>query len=409
MGAQDEQFSRETKKTLRILTISLIVDLIAFACILPLFPSIIEHYRVKEADQPGLFHTVLGYVTVAREYFQLDAHYDAVLLGGLLGSLFSLLQFLTAPMIGHASDIYGRRPALLLSTLGTAMSYTIWLVSSSFELFVLSRVIGGLTRGNIHLLLAVVSDITTPGTRNKGMMYVGISFSIGFIFGPLVGAFFSKVDLTTMYPALTSYGLNTFSLPALFSLTMCLLNWMFLYFYMEETLPKDLESTKSSHVTASEALNPFTILGGHLDRQVRWINAVYFLFLFIYSGLEFTLSFLVHERFHYTNMQQGRLLAFIGIITSMIQGGYVRRKGGKERRLALQGMCTLVGGLLLIGYSQTQKMLYCGAVLLAFTSGTVVTCLTALATMHTAASNQGYVVGILRASGALARALGPMC
>eukprot|EP00123_Amoebidium_parasiticum_P017494 comp23871_c1_seq1/m.41858 comp23871_c1_seq1/g.41858 ORF comp23871_c1_seq1/g.41858 comp23871_c1_seq1/m.41858 type:complete len:460 (-) comp23871_c1_seq1:513-1892(-) len=408
MAAQElEQFTPQAKATLRVLTISLVIDLIAFACILPLFPSIMEHYRQREADKEGLLQTVLRWVGAMREAYKLDAHYDTVLFGGVLGSLFSLLQFVSAPLIGQASDRYGRRPMLVLTTFGVAISYALWLVSSSFELFVLSRVLGGLSKGNIHLSLAVVSDVTTPQTRNRGMMYVGIPFSVGFIVGPLVGALFAKTDLTQAFPWLATYGINSFSLPALFALGMCLANLLFLAVFMKETLPQGKGATASTHASPLELLNPIKLLGLHLEGQVRWLNLVYFLFLFAYSGLEFTLSFLVHERFNYTNMQQGKLLAFIGLITALVQGGYVRRKGQQERRLALQGMAVLIGGLLLIGCGHTPRTLYLGATLFAFTSGTVVTSLTSLASLYVDSGSQGYVVGILRASGALARALGP--
>ena len=81
-----------------------------------------------------------------------DEQFNSVLFGGLLGSLFSFLQFVASPLIGGLSDHFGRRPLLLLSTAGVALSYAIWVNASSFGLFVLARIIGGLSKGTVELM-----------------------------------------------------------------------------------------------------------------------------------------------------------------------------------------------------------------------------------------------------------------
>lgn len=117
--------------------------------------------------------------------------FNSVLFGGLLGSLFSFLQFLASPLIGGLSDHFGRRPLLLLSTSGVALSYAIWVNASSFGLFVLARIIGGLSKGNVSLATAIIADVSSHKTRQRGMAMIGIAFSIGFLIGPLLGAFFA--------------------------------------------------------------------------------------------------------------------------------------------------------------------------------------------------------------------------
>ena len=76
-----------------------------------------------------------------------DEQFNSVLFGGLLGSLFSFLQFVASPLVGGLSDHFGRRPLLLLSTAGVALSYALWANASTFGLFVLARIIGGLSKG----------------------------------------------------------------------------------------------------------------------------------------------------------------------------------------------------------------------------------------------------------------------
>ena len=72
-----------------------------------------------------------------------------------------------------------------------ALSYALWVNASSFALFVLARIIGGLSKGNVSLATAIVADVSSHKTRQRGMAFIGIAFSIGFLIGPLVGAAFA--------------------------------------------------------------------------------------------------------------------------------------------------------------------------------------------------------------------------
>lgn len=82
------------------------------------------------------------------------------------------------------SDKYGRRPVLLVSMLGNALSMILWIFGDSFVLFVWSRIIGGLTEGNVQMSIAMISDISTEETRSRSLALVGICFAVGFSFGP---------------------------------------------------------------------------------------------------------------------------------------------------------------------------------------------------------------------------------
>src|SRR2546423_1717925 len=108
--------------------------------------------------------------------------FNKVLFGGLIGSYFSFLQYIAMPITGSLSDIYGRRSAIIVSLVGICVSYVLWTVSkSSFAIFLLFRTIGGLSKGNVSLSTAIMTDISSQHNRGKGMALIGISFSIGFI------------------------------------------------------------------------------------------------------------------------------------------------------------------------------------------------------------------------------------
>lgn len=169
----------------------LLIDLLAFTLILPLFPQLLDHY--KKNDSPnGIYHILDSKV---KSFSQLigapEGQFNSVLFGGLLGSLFSFLQFVASPLIGGLSDYFGRRKLLLLSTAGVALSYALWVNASSFGLFVVARIIGGLSKGNVSLATAIIADVSSHKTRQRGMALIGIAFSIGFLLGPILGAFFA--------------------------------------------------------------------------------------------------------------------------------------------------------------------------------------------------------------------------
>ncbi len=107
---------------------------------------------------------------------------------GLLFATFSLCQFLSTPIIGHLSDLYGRKPLLVISLLGTVVSFLMMAFAPSAIFLFIARALDGLTAGNLPVAQAVISDTTEPKDRAKGFGIIGASFGFGFIFGPAISA-----------------------------------------------------------------------------------------------------------------------------------------------------------------------------------------------------------------------------
>ena len=124
---------------------------------------------------------------------------------GLLFALFSVCQFLSTPIIGRLSDKFGRRPLLLLSLLGTALSFLTMAFAPSAAFLFLARALDGITAGNIPVASAVISDTTAPKDRAKGFGIIGASFGFGFIFGPAISAF--TVSYSPSAPFLIAAGI----------------------------------------------------------------------------------------------------------------------------------------------------------------------------------------------------------
>lgn len=147
----------------------------------------------------------------------------------MIGSWFSLLQFLATPFVGAMSDVLGRKIPLLICLTGVTASYALWaFAGKSFLLFCVSRTIGGLCKGNISIATAVMTDVSGHKERGKGMALIGIAFSVGFIVGPMLGALLSN---------LTAHTSTFFALPAVVALSLSLLNLLFTAFRLPESLP----------------------------------------------------------------------------------------------------------------------------------------------------------------------------
>lgn len=408
-SSEDRYFSR----IIRVVFLALLLDLLGFTLILPLLPSILDHYSKTE---DGMYQSLQSIVDWFREIIgiPMERKYNSVLFGGLIGSLYSLLQFIFSPVIGAASDHYGRRPMLLLTTIGLVFSYILWAVSHSFSVFLLSRFVGGVSKGNVSLCTAIVADLPCPKARSKGMAMIGVAFSLGFTFGPLMGAYFAlkpvDVELFCQYPAM---------LAVLFSIA----DLLFIFLMLPETLLKNKKSCSDtlSVPEVSDLLNPVALFNFSAVTEskkpsskpyvhnLKVLGLVYFTYLFIFSGLEFTLSFLTHQRFQFSSMQQGKMFFFIGITMAAVQGGYARRiQPGQQIKTVRLAIILLIPAFLLIGVTWNFILLYVGLFLFSFGAATVVPCLSAQVSEHGTASQKGTVMGILRSLGALARALGPI-
>lgn len=409
---KSEEEESYSTKIINIVFVILILDLLGFTLILPLFPSILDYYAQEEDD-------VYRFMQGAVDWFRgsigipLDKKYNTVLFGGLIGSLFSLLQFLASPITGALSDRYGRRPLLMLTTLGLVSSYAVWAVSRNFMVFLLFRIIGGICKGNVSLCTAIVADLPCPKARNRGMAMIGIAFSLGFTVGPLMGAYFAMSFRTAGEANIF------FQAPALLALAFSLADLLFIWLVLPETLKTNIKTSELHH--SRDLLNPLDLFrfsavsrtkeppSEQRMEKLRRLGLIYFCYLFLFSGLEFTLSFLTHQRFKFTSMQQGKMFFFIGIVMALIQGGYARRiKPGKHSRSVQMAMITLIPAFILIGFSWNVTMLYIGLALYSFAAAVVVPCLSTLVSDYGSVSQKGTVMGILRSLGALARAVGPV-
>ncbi len=397
--------SDKAKKSLKIVFLTLFLDLVGFSIIFPLFPQLAKYYLSVDSDNFFL-QAIFGSINALTAQGGLQDFNSIVLFGGALGALYSFLQFIASPLWGGISDRIGRRPVLLISVFGLFLSYVLWFVSGSFTILILARLVGGIMGGNISTATAVVADVTQKENRAKGMATIGIAFALGFIIGPAMGGLLSMIDLTKLYPFLSAYGVNPFSMPALLAGLLSLFNFINLYKSFEETLPEN----KRGEVEAQRTANIFKLFKPLPYAGVNLTNIGHFLFLMAFSGMEFTLTFLAVERLSYTPMDNAYMFIFIGLIIALVQGGYVRRKANDvgEKRMALQGLISIIPGLILIAIAKGSLLIYAGLFFLAVGSSMAIPCLTSLVSLYSPSHEQGRSIGIFRSLGALSRVIGPI-
>ncbi|KAL8652491.1 MAG: hypothetical protein Q9210_002652 [Variospora velana] len=391
--------SAQRKRILRVIFISLLLDLISFTFILPLFPRLLEFYRnLEAADQSSnsVLRRILFGLNAYKQSFSrpISDRYDIVLLGGALGSLFSFLQAIASPFIGSLSDKHGRRTALLWSMAGNIASVALWVAATDFRTFLASRVVGGLSEGNVQLATAMAADISDEKQRGSTMALVGACFSIAFTFGPALGAALANVETVAANPFATAAG---------FSLLLILVETLYLYLYLPETRPvtRPAELSKNSVSRAARPAEYPTRTNSY-----RLLNATHFVFILFFSGMEFSFPFMTYDLFAYTPSQSGKLLGFIGLLASILQGGVTRRL--PPLRAVQAGVVSCVASFFLLGRLTTEAGLWAAASLLAVTTATVVTGLNTLSSFEAAASERGGKLGNHRSWGQVGRALGPL-
>ncbi|HRE80225.1 MAG TPA: MFS transporter [Opitutaceae bacterium] len=391
--------------SLGVIFLTLYIDLIGFSIAFPLGPDLLRHYLSVDG-QSGVLASLLGALNSFAHILGNESHLPEVLFGGLISSLFSVLQFVFAPFWGSLSDKRGRRPILLFTVAGTALSYALWMVSGSFWLFIVSRLIAGAFGGNLSVATAAVADVTTRQERSKAMGLVGAAFGLGLVTGPLLGAFSVQFNVVEHYPALAEWGFNPFSFPAFLAMVMSLLNLVWIAARFKETLPERARGESRE----PRLRNPLRALLSLGNREIRRINLVAFIYSLAFVAMEVSLTFLAAERFNYTAVENGKLMGFLGICSIITQGFIVRKMLGKipETQVLKLGLLGSLIGLLALGFASSPLWLYAGVAFLAFGSGLVNPSSSGLISLYAGESEQGRVLGLFRSLGALSRAVTPV-
>jgi len=405
--------------SLGIIFLTIFIDLLGFTIIFPLFPAILDYYFALEGNR-GLLGALLGAIDRLADFAGSAGNYRAVLFGGLLGSVYALLQFTFSPVWGSLSDRIGRRPVLLITVAGTAASYVLWFFSGSFLLFIFARLLGGGFAGNLSVATAAAADVTTRENRAKGMGIVGVAFGLGFLFGPAFGSIAAFYDLsagaevalaatTTAAAAAPSswlhFSVNPFSLPALLALSFSVINLIWIVLRFRETLNPAKDNALPPRVRF-----PIGALRDLERGPARRTNWLHFVFSLAFSGMEFSLPFLATERFGYAPTDMFKVFVFLGMVLILTQGLIVRRAVPRfgEKTVLICGLLCVCSGIAIMGTVSSVPAFYVGLAVTGLGSGLINPSVSALVSLYSPASQQGLTLGVYRSLGSLARGLGPL-
>ncbi|KAM3087971.1 hypothetical protein ACMFMG_002038 [Clarireedia jacksonii] len=299
---------------------------------------------------------------------------------------------------------------------GNILSVLLWVCATDFRTFLLSRVVGGLSEGNVQLAIAIATDISDEKQRGATMALVGICFSISFTFGPALGAWLSTISTVQANPFATAAG---------FSLFLIVTETIYLYLYLPETLPSKVAAERKINGATTEA-NGITKATNETNEGARLqpvngkvvvkkqgrtnshflLNLTHLSFILFFSGMEFSLPFMTYDLFGYNSARNGRLLGFMGLVASILQGGVTRRL---PPLLSIRiGVVSCLAALFLLARINTVTGLYVATSLLAVTTATVVTGLNALSSFEAGEEERGGKLGNLRSWGQLGRGVGPL-
>ncbi|KAF3911825.1 hypothetical protein AA313_de0208180 [Arthrobotrys entomopaga] len=271
---------------------------------------------------------------------------------------------------------------------GNILSVLIWVFAVDFPTFVASRVVGGLSEGNVQLAIAIATDVSTEENRGATLALVGVAFSIAFTMGPMIGAFMASKTLMLG---------NPFSTAAAFSLVLIVTETLYLYLRLPETKPPTPVSASKGKASGSAKTQ---------EKSLTLLNLTHFLFLLVFSGMEFSLTFMTFELFSFSSRDNGKLLGFVGLTASILQGSFTRR--APPHIVVKTGLMASAASFFLLARIDSKGLLYLAAFFLAVTSATVVTGLTALASFRVGEEDRGRRLGGFRGSGQIGRACGPV-
>jgi MFS transporter, DHA1 family, multidrug resistance protein len=379
------KLKRPNKSATPILFGSLVTVMLGFGIVLPLMPFYITHF--------GAGGSALG----------------------VMMAVYSIMQFIFAPLWGRLSDRVGRKPVLLIGIAGYALSFVVMGFAGSILMLIISRALAGiLSSATLPTAMAYMADTTEAKDRSRGVGLMGAAMGMGMIFGPTLGGIMAGLNLP-FSPALSALmqtmidpdtgRLINLSVPFFFSALLALIALPVIYFALPESLPKSKRGLAAA-VSGSRLDQLLVALKG----PVGFLYLMALLLSFALANLEGVIGLYGKQQFAMGPTAIGLLMGAMGILSVIQQGvliGPLTRKFGEQRLLQLGLLVSLTGfiGLALLRF---EWSLFVFALI--FTTGNVLLqpSVTSLISQRTSPEEQGTAMGINNSFQSLGRAVGPL-
>ena len=343
------------KPAVSFIFITLLLDVLGFGLLIPVAPKLVMQL-LNTTDE-----------ALAAPYY------------GFLAATYAVMQFVFTPTLGALSDHFGRRPVLLVSIFGSGIDYFAMALAPNLWFLFITRAINGISGASMTVCSAYIADVTPPEKRAAGFGMLGAAFGIGFVLGPLMGGWLGHIDT---------------HLPFYAAGALSMLNWLYGYFVLPESLPPERRSKVSL-----ARVNPVAVMIGitRYPQVVRLAVSMFFLHVAMF-GLQATWVLYTSHRYHWSEFQTGLSLACVGIGAAVVQGGLARKliPALGEKRALLIGLA--IGVLAYIGYgSATEGWMIYLIVAVASIGGIASPAAQSLITKSVGPSEQGAVQGGLTA------------
>lgn len=350
---------------LKFIFITVLVDVIGWGLIIPVMPNLISELKHIPANETSKY-------------------------GGWLLSVYALVQFFFAPVLGSLSDKYGRRPVLLISLFGFGIDYLFLAFAPTYEWLFVGRVVAGITGASFTTASAYIADISSAEDRAKNFGLLGAAFGLGFIIGPMIGGH------------LSGFGTRA---PFIAAAILCLLNWLYGFFVLPESLSK--ENRRSFEWARANAFGSLKQL-----RKYPAIMGLIVALIFIYlaaHAVQSNWNYFTKHVFEWSDRTIGNSLAVVGLLVAVVQAGLTRvivPKIGNERSI-YSGLTLYAIGMFLFAFATQGWMMF--AFLIPYCLGGIGNpALQASISSQVPANEQGELQGILTGLMSLTSIVGPL-
>lgn len=346
--------------------LTLLIDILAIGIIIPVLPELVKAF-------------VGGNESAAGWYV------------GIIAATYSMMQFFCAPVLGALSDRFGRRPIILGSLFGLGVDFIITGLATSIGWLFVGRFIAGVMGASFSTSNAYIADISNDDNRARNFGLVGMMFGLGFIIGPALGGFLGGISLR---------------LPFFVAAGLSLVNWLYGYFVLPESLPPEKRST----TITLRSMNPFgTIARLRMYPMVLGLAAAFMFSSLAQRGLENVWVLSMGFRFGWGEIANGLALSLVGVMAVIVQGGMVRpviRRFG-ERRTLMMAISVSIVSFLCYGLATQGWMIPC-IIVFGSLSGLSGPAIQSLVTSRVDPSEQGRVQGALTSLISLTNILAPL-
>ena len=300
---------------MRFIMIAVLIDMMSIGLMIPVLPHLVGKFTHSQADQAFWF--------------------------GAVSFAFGIANFFGAPILGALSDRFGRRPVLLIGFSGLAFNFFMTAAATSLWMLVFVRLIGGAMQANIAVANAYVADITPAADRARRFGLLGAMMGLGFILGPALGGILGDLDLR---------------LPFVASGTLAVINWIYGFFVLPESLPKDRRTP-----FAWRKANPVSALRGLIDLSgVGPLIAVIALSTLAQFMLHSTWVLYSTFKFGWGPRETGWSLMAVGVVSVVMQGLLLKHilRRISPQRLAVVGLCSACLAYFAYGLATEPWMLF---------------------------------------------------